>query len=696
VAGSFVIAATRNGGFHGYDERGAYSAMAGAVSGFTKALARERPSALVKALDVEADAQPAEVAGILVDETLRDGGVVEIGRRDGVRFAIGLEERAAPHPDLGRALSPDSVVVATGAAGSIVSAILADLAQSAGGGTFHLLDLIPEPDPADPDLAMFARDRDELKRELARRIAAHGERATPVLIERELAAIERRCAAQAAIGAITSAGGTVHWYAADLRDDKAMTGVAKAITAASDRVDLLLHAGGLEISRLLPDKPPDEFDLVFDAKVDGWFNLLHGLGHVPIGTALVFSSIAGRFGNGGQTDYSAANDLLCKSVSSFRSTRPDTRGIAIDWTAWAGIGMASRGSIPKMMALAGIDMLPPEIGIPLVRREITAGGRGGEVVVAGSLGIMLETPGSPPEPVAASGAGPMIGEVASHTDGCIVVTTELDPAVQPFLNDHRIEGTPVLPGVMGMEAFAEASRLLAPGWEVAAIENVEFLAPFKWYRDQPRRLDVHVSAVPDGECLVATCRIDGRRSLPGQPEQVTTHFTGRVILSRTAGELGTVPPPPPPPRNGPILTPDAIYKVFFHGPAYQVIARAWRDGEATMGDMAGDLPPSHVGGSLVAAPRLVELCFQTAGVAQLAADGTLGLPSRVRRLEVASGAAETTNCWASTTVGESGEVDALVVDGDGRVLVRLSGYETVALPGAAAPDLLAPFATALR
>ncbi len=99
-----------------------------------------------------------------------------------------------------------------------------------------------------------------------------------------------------------------------------------------------------------------------------------------LGTAVVFSSIAGRFGNGGQTDYSAANDLLCKSISSFRTTRPESRGIAIDWTAWASIGMASRGSIPKMMEFAGIDMLPPEVGVPVVRREITAAGPGGEIV----------------------------------------------------------------------------------------------------------------------------------------------------------------------------------------------------------------------------------------------------------------------------------------------------------------------------
>jgi hypothetical protein len=127
---------------------------------------------------------------------------------------------------------------------------------------------------------------------------------------------------------------------------------------------VLLHAAGLEISRGLTDKEPREYDLVFDVKSDGWFNLLSAAGDLPIGATIGFSSIAGRFGNAGQTDYSAANDLLCKYASSFRTTRPDTRGIALDWTAWGGIGMATRGSIPKIMEMAGIEMLPPRPASP--------------------------------------------------------------------------------------------------------------------------------------------------------------------------------------------------------------------------------------------------------------------------------------------------------------------------------------------
>ncbi len=51
--------------------------------------------------------------------------------------------------------------------------------------------------------------------------------------------------------------------------------------------------------------------------------------------------------------------------------------------------MAARGSIPAIMKQAGIDMLPPEAGIPIVRRELTAGTRG-EIVIGQRLGMMMQ------------------------------------------------------------------------------------------------------------------------------------------------------------------------------------------------------------------------------------------------------------------------------------------------------------------
>ena len=373
-SGTFLVSATRLGGQHGYDEAGATAPLGGSVTGFTKAYKRERPDALVKAVDFEAGRDAAEIADLLIDETLRDPGAIEIGYRHAQRWTVGLEERPAADGQPGMTLDKDSVFLVTGAAGSIVSAITADLA-AASGGTFYLLDLVPEPDAGNPDLKRFATDKEALKRDLFARIQARGERATPALVEKELASLERAKAARDAIDAVRAAGGTAHYYSVNLTDGDAVAKVIADVRQRSGRIDVLLHAAGIDRSHALPDKDPREFDLVFDVKSDGLFHLLHAIGDMPLGAMVGFSSIAGRFGNGGQTDYSSANDLICKIASSFRRTRTATRAIAIDWTAWGGIGMATRGSIPKVMEMAGIDMLPPEAGVPWIRRELTTGGR---------------------------------------------------------------------------------------------------------------------------------------------------------------------------------------------------------------------------------------------------------------------------------------------------------------------------------
>ena len=51
---------------------------------------------------------------------------------------------------------------------------------------------------------------------------------------------------------------------------------------------------------------------------------------------------------------------------------------------------------------------------------------------------------------------------------------------------------------MGMEAFAEVARLLVPEWYVVAVEDVDFLTPVKFYRDEPRTLTISARIRPDG------------------------------------------------------------------------------------------------------------------------------------------------------------------------------------------------------
>jgi Polyketide synthase dehydratase N-terminal domain/Polyketide synthase dehydratase domain len=304
-------------------------------------------------------------------------------------------------------------------------------------------------------------------------------------------------------------------------------------------------------------------------------------------------------------------------------------------------------------------------------------------------GLDISKPGS---------RGPMLGKFASA--GLFTplrIETTLDPKVQPFLYDHQIDGTPVLPGVMGVEAFAEAALALVPQWHCESIEDVSFLAPFKFYRHEPRTVTVETVIQPDGERLVAQCRLVGFRSLPNQTEpQQTTHFTGRVVLTRK---------PPQPIAGTPLKVEGAeingsdIYRLYFHGPAYQVVQKAWWNGKEMVGLLAGDLPSNHQPADLVSAigPRLIELCFQTAGIWEIGIEGRMGLPLHVDRLTISPITESSGPLYARVVrKPEQNSFDAEVIDGSGNRVVRLTGYHTISRPDPIDDQKLKPLQMAMR
>jgi len=274
----------------------------------------------------------------------------------------------------------------------------------------------------------------------------------------------------------------------------------------------------------------------------------------------------------------------------------------------------------------------------------------------------------------------MLGGVAGMPlYGVMAVNTLLDPAVQPFLHDHQIGGTPVLPGVMGIEAFAEAATSIHPGWNVAAVENVDFLAPFKFYRNELRTVTTEAVFHRDGDALVARCQLLGARVLANHAEpQVTTHFTGCVRLAKAPPSLGQGAKLSVAPEA--VVSADKIYGIYFHGPAYRVLNRAWRDGNRMVGEFNMNLPPNHVPAErpLLMMPRLIEFCFQTAGLYEIATDGRMGLPQHVDRIVAIAPPPD--GPLFAVVAAHAGTFDAEVVDAAGKRYVMLSGYRTVTLP----------------
>ena len=623
--------------------------------------------------------------------------MVEVGYFKDQRFTVTLEEIPAIDGNPGMVLGKETVFVVTGAAGGITSAITTDLAANSG-GIFYLLDLVPAPARDDQHIALFRQSRDTLKNALIAEARASGEKVTPKQIDDKIMGLERQEAALRAVEAVERAGGTAYYYSLDLRNGDKVAAVVDDIRRRHGKIDVLLHAGGLLIDRTLPSKEPYQFALVFDVKADGFFNLLNAAKGMPIGATVSFSSVAGRFGNNGQSDYSSANDLLCKISSSMRTWRPDTRGIAIDWTAWGQIGMAARGSVQAILESLGVDMLPPEAGVPTIRRELTYGATRGELVVASRLGAWLEekdpTGGLDVEKLNAQLAARknpllMVGQVKSYRlYGGIEVETTLDPTLQPFLFDHAPdEGTPWLPGVMATEALAELASVAAPGYRVASIENEQMMGAMKFFRMEPRTLYLSATVRPaaNGELLAkATLRSVTKPTKEGLPVQVKEHFSATVRLTTAPAEQPVMAFTLPSADSLPI-TGAEIYKSFFHGPAYQVIERAGIDGATCLALMAHDLGPNTEPASAdsIMAPRLVELCFQSAALWTERVTGAMGLPlgfekvTAYRQPEEAAGRRLTCVC---TTPNGGERFNATVVDEAGNMFVALAGYLTVARP----------------
>jgi len=171
---------------------------------------------------------------------------------------------------------------------------------------------------------------------------------------------------------------------------------------------------------------------------------------------------------------------------------------------------------------------------------------------------------------------------------------------------------------------------------------------------------------------------------------VTTHFTARVRLTNQTSKVDAGSRLQSPTGN--VIDASEIYRLYFHGPAYRVIEKAWWDGNQIIGRMARNLPDNHHPSELptIMTPRLIELCFQTAGVWEMGIQGRMGLPQHI----------ECVSSWVPKESGEldgqlyaivtpderRGTFDADVIDSQGRRLVSLRGYGTVAIPSAIESD----------
>ena len=662
-APGFVASVTALDGRHGnIGDR--FNAVQCAASGVTKSFAFERPSLRCRAIDLHPEIifDEDEAAQKIEADIFELDGEVEVGLdRDGRRWAL-----VAFAEDVVDETTPltkqDTWLVSGGGSGVTAASIIGVANASQGAGAhFELLgrSTLIESTSAWVDWTdeQLAAEKNALRERLVEASATG--KVTMVEWNTAWQRFTRSRDVYLTLAAIESTGNHANYHSIDVMDGEALGALGDSLGRPITGV---VHGAGLEDSKLVDDKDYDVFDRVVRVKVDGWRALLGAVqasGREHPEFACCFTSVAGRFGNGGQTDYAAANSVLDAEMARLTASS-NGRGVAIGWTGWRDVGMATRGSIEAVFAAAGIETLAVEDGVKIFVDEALRGGKR-RVLGCGSLGMMdrfssfREAPLKLPPGMAATIADPFrfpfVDKVLSVEEGVRLTTqSTLSTEDHPFLIDHAIEGVPYHPGVMALEMFAQSALLLRPSTCLAGFEDVAFGLPVKLLKGP---MVVRVEATKErqeGDVVWVRCRLvsdlmNSKGDVFGEREHhsatvrlVEKRDDLRPFLQREVDELPTVGTPP---SGEPMHPPSFIYDRYFHGPRFQShggVLRGVGEGDVLGIDglalMRHQLPQTdqfavEQGGETVlleALPMLIEAGFQNAGLVAMETLGFSSLP----------------------------------------------------------------------
>jgi malonyl CoA-acyl carrier protein transacylase len=602
-SGGVLLAATRQGGTFGIGElsSGGFFAGNGAIAGFVKTVSREWPEVTSRVVDFEPNVGPELIAKLLVDELLCDDGVLEAGYVRGVRKTLRSQSsplNAGPKP---LALTCDSVVLVTGGARGITAGCALEIAK-AYQPRFVLVGRSPLPPAEEPVDTAGITDSRQLKAVLMDRLQTGGQRVTPAVIEGALKRLKMDRDVRSNIAALCAAGSEVEYKRVDVSDAVAFGELIDQIYAERGRIDVVIHGAGVIEDKLLGDKTPESFDRVFRTKVESAWVLAQKLRPQELRLLAFFSSVSARYGNRGQSDYAAANEVLNKLALDLNARWP-ARVVSLNWGPWKSEGGMVSAELEARFAAAGVELIQPQGGYRTFLQELERGEKQDvEVVFGGPLNIDYQNgarpSGASPAHAAAERqakttnpvAFPMVSSLTELPTGSFEAVLHSHPARDRFLLDHQIDGKPVLPMACALEICMEAATLACKNGQPAAVRGLEVLQGIIYENGKGRelRLDISKPSASGQVDVLIRSQETGRIHYRGQVEFGKDHREppARLVLLK--------------PRSFPLSAAECYEQWLFHGSLFAGITEI-----LAMGDngIIAKLRPSRPGDLIESPPH---------------------------------------------------------------------------------------------
>ncbi|MET7868184.1 type I polyketide synthase, partial [Micromonospora taraxaci] len=169
------------------------------------------------------------------------------------------------------------------------------------------------------------------------------------------------------VAAVEAAGARATVVACDMADRDAVSAMVQSLDAP---VRAVVHAAGVERTSVLTDLTPEIWDEVVSGKTAGAVHLDELLGD-DLDAFVVFSSISGVWGSGGQGAYAAANAFLDGLIAARRVR--GVVGTALSWGPWAGGGMVSAAGDDGPLRRRGLPPMSAQVAMAAFAQVVESG-----------------------------------------------------------------------------------------------------------------------------------------------------------------------------------------------------------------------------------------------------------------------------------------------------------------------------------
>lgn len=445
-----------------------------------------------------------------------------------------------------------TVFLVSGGAKGITAHCVVELARRFG-ARFILVGRSSYGEEPEPAWAGGVGDEAGLKRAAMEALTGAGERPTPRRVQQMVRRVLSQREITTTLRSVAAAGGEAVYVSADVTDlDALKVAVAQGV-AKVGAVTGVIHGAGLLADKLVHQKSVEDFDRVVAVKVGGLHNLLACAPPEQLDYLVLFSSVAGFYGNVGQVDYAIANEVLNKTAHQMRASYPHCRVLAVDWGPWDG-GMVSP-ALKEQLAARGIRVIPVDEGTGILA-DWLAGGAG---TIFGAAQVIV--------------GNPMVAPVSQPPDHEQThrVRRRLTLDANPFLRDHVIGGRAVLPTVCAAGWMIGTCEQLYPGYHFAKIWDYRALKGIVFDDSLAESYVLDVTARPGAANAGDVITFDTLIWSEGSSELPRYHYSAHVTLRRRPAVAAD-----PVPVNLTVQDPidgAQTYRdgTLFHGPSFQGI-----------------------------------------------------------------------------------------------------------------------------